>query len=294
MPCGSAVGAPALVQSADNGVYTGGGEPLLTLPGPVTAGNLLVASWTRRGGPGRPERVTRDDISGPERDFTSFGTPVQFGAPLDASFICWRVATGDEQTLFFEDAGHIVLYEFSGLDAADAAAAQVLRSDQQSAATFYPIGVALGHVTLAVWLYGLDFNDTDHWTMGSGWTVDYQDSTDGGSPWTEMGHALPGSLYAASSGAVSIAWGGMAVGINSLDMWQQCPAYEEPAGATDNSNQDFATSHGWVGSLRVMDNGHEAAPDITAQDPVAGTFTLGYAPAAARNSALRVGYRARP
>src|SRR3990167_4797848 len=207
----------SIVQQVDNGPYVGNGDETITLPAPVTAGNILVVAWTRRGGPIVLTRVHVNDVSGAERALTAFGASVQFGAPLDASGIAWRVATGDEQVLFFEDGGHIMIWEITGTDAAACAAATVVSQTQQAAASTFPIGTigASGELGFAVWLYGRDFDDADWYTMGAGWTTDYSDSTEGGSPYTEMGHAGPlsGSIAATSTASISIAWGGMAVSI---------------------------------------------------------------------------------
>lgn len=72
-----------------------------------------------------------------------------------------------------------------------------------------------------------------------------------------------------------------------------CPIFETPAGAVDGVNTDFALTWGWDTSWPFWvqnPNGWDRTADIAAQDPVAGTFTLNYAPAS--GSVIRVRYKA--
>jgi len=64
---------------------------------------------------------------------------------------------------------------------------------------------------------------------------------------------------------------------------------ETATGTIDNSNTDFATAGPWLpGTLRVLHDGIDQTAHVTTSDPIAGTYTLDYAPST--GSTLRETY----
>lgn len=91
---------------------------------------------------------------------------------------------------------------------------------------------------------------------------------------------LGGALYGSAAIGLAQPYCGVMIQLGAFVKPAQ-RLYEVPAGAFDGANTDYSLHWGWVpGRLEVRDQGLDVTANIAASDPVAGTFTLDYAPAA--------------
>lgn len=297
---------PAIVQQVTE-PYTGAGNPSLTFPAPVTAGNHLIAVIARRG----PFSASIDDPTLPAtstiRALTAFGATVDTpNSTISALAIFWRLLTGDEQTLEYNSDSqlHVTHYEVSGLDADPSVLATVVRANEQAAGSTFSLGTigSAGSVNFLAYLFNRDFEDTDYYTMGAGWTVDSSDSSDSGRPYVEVGHSS-GSIAATATAPISVEWAGFAVALtgtgcgeeDSLPFTGNPVGPTTPSGTINGSNPLFNNSNstypgGWLpDTLRVLHDGLDQTAHVTTSDDTTGAFTLDYAPSF--GSTLRVTYQ---
>ena len=191
-------------------------------PAAVTAGNLLVLVVGHRNGGtgGLAFSIKRDNSTGPLRSFTQWGSFAEIRsadlAGSDAMGIYYRVATGDEQTLFLESTRlQWTMYEVQGA-ASNPAAFEVLSATLQASSGGKSLGsftgAATGDLQIAGFIWDDDSAGTDQ-TVGAGWTQDQQrqDFTTDKHPATLQMHASTGPAVSISGGAYE--WGGVAVNI---------------------------------------------------------------------------------
>ena len=189
----SGVSNPSIVQTVSGTTGDAIGAAV-SFPAPVTAGNLLICAAARRnGGTGA---ITTDlaDIRlvnpvGPIRAFAVLGSPtyaiIRSGdiAGADPAAIGYRVATGDEQNLYWvHTRGQFTFYELAG---ATVTGATLTALSSQGAAVTKSLGslVAAGTVKIAVFLWDTgDPGTTPTQTVGSGWTQRQQVKDSSGHP----------------------------------------------------------------------------------------------------------------
>lgn len=289
--------AAGIVQTI-SGQSTGAGAAA-TFGAPVTAGNLLVIAFAERNGGTAVAATTlssvnKTDIVGPFRPFTGFGSPtyavIRTGdaAGADAAAIGYRVATGDEQTLFIGAQNcSFTIWELSG---ASVTGVEMLSTSSHVASTGKSLGAfsAPGSLQLGVHLWDIDDGANPSQTVGTGWTQDQQTATGSGGPLLHPGalqmHGTAATIATITGTAYE--WGGLAIafpgGGTSLPATGQAIATETPAGTINASNTAFTTAGSFIElptlTLRVYHDGIDETSHISAYDGTAGTFSLDYAP----------------
>ena len=282
---------PEIVQSSIQ-PYSGAGFPTTTLPAAPVVGDILFAIVARRGPFVDATALTPSlPTGGTDKPFTAFGAQVNTpDSTISALVMGWRVADGTEQVLDWDQYSqqHVALYEIRGLASDPSILATVLRADEQGAATSYPLGSfgSTGSLDFLAYIWNQDFVDTDNFSLGAGWTTVYSDSSDSGRPYVEMGTAS-GALSATATGSVSVAWGGFAValtsagcGTNPLPLAGEAIDYETSPTTPDGTTTLYSTTYPYKdGTLNVYVDGIRLVDaDVTETDPVAGTYTLAFAP----------------
>jgi len=221
---------------------TGRGPFTATLmANPVTAGNLLIGvahKFNPHDNPsffGDPPTIFHGSSG---RPFTLFsGSPFEQSGTYPSGFfdtwLCYRVATGDEQTLTFQNTGDDIYFAMIEIsNAASAAGFEVLTSAPNSASTSKVIGTFTtpGDLQVMALTYGQAAGGDRplDQSAGTGYTMDVQD----GKPTGGGLYILNYALAHGSSGAAptftggSTIWGGSAVGVTSStgsaeDSWLQ-------------------------------------------------------------------------
>ncbi len=208
--------AVTIVQSASG--IAGGGGLTLTLGAAVTAGNVLVEVCAKRnGGTGAViMQPNKDNSIGPQRAFTipTAAVGIRAGdiAGADGLSVGWRVASGDEQTLYWGVQNqHVMLYEVAGLADPNLAQIAVLSKSFQGGSTSKSLGTYAtgreGDFCVAGFL--IDSGSVDQ-SVGTSWTEDYNvPMSGGGHPTMVAMHAF--ALISPQITGAAVEWGGVAL-----------------------------------------------------------------------------------
>jgi len=161
---------------------------------------------------------------------------------------------------------------------------------------------AAGQQILAGWSYQTGFTPGLDATLAGGWTKDYNDGWSDDfadqSPWMLSAHwdGATSPLTASASVAASVQFCGVVVqlgaaGETPLPFVGDQIGDETPTGAVNGSNTNFTTGNPFIaGTLHVLHDGIDQTNHIATSDPIAGTYTLDYAPSA--GSIIRNWYEA--
>lgn len=254
-----------------------------------TPGNHLVCLITRRGAFDGTQLFPHNsgDTEDFELDAVAATVGMAAGDTDHVAVIGIRVANGNETAMGWDHTQmSVTMHEVAGGDWS------VLET-QREAGTFgthalLPSIGSAGQLCFALFISETRFPGYVEPVADAPWSVDYAHGSNvvGGAvsePFVMYLHGtgpiVPGEVLEPTG----TDWGGMAFAIGGCE--EPLPVLgdpigpETPTGTVDNSNTDFTTAGPFLaGTLRVLHDGIDQTAHVTTSDPVAGTFTLDYAP----------------
>lgn len=251
IPAGASGSPPVIVQQNSGYITTGGNVNFGSVP---TSGHILILIGGRRGGTiGDPQLNNNLGAGVP---FTNFATPPEASVALHETVrIAYRVSNGTEQNLNFNaNDVFVVIYEVSGISAADCATAAILNLTAQGGSFTRTLGTLTGgpnNIAFMGTVTEQDFSAVNGMTPSAGWTEDYERGAGSSAdlhPHLEIAHAIgQSSLLAETVDSNSNReWGGIAVdiggsGSTSIYSVDGMEAYLDIDLVHDNANSHVET-----------------------------------------------------